>query len=108
MKFDKRTGYVLFSMCTFFQAARILHSYANPADKIRVLRILEPVSEVVKHLRHQIFLNFIKVAHVVCFFKRTLTSFHKHVYLFSLCKDILFPLITNRSLSYLSVNRISN
>lgn len=30
-------------LCLIFQAARLLHCYANPADKIRVLRILEPV-----------------------------------------------------------------
>lgn len=32
-------------LCLIFQAARLLHCYANPADKIRVLRILEPVRE---------------------------------------------------------------
>lgn len=32
-------------LCFIFQAARLLYCYANPADKIRVLRILEPVRE---------------------------------------------------------------
>lgn len=41
--YEKMNGFRF--LCFMFQAARLLYCYANPADKIRVLRILEPVRE---------------------------------------------------------------